>query len=240
MNRLIFFTTLVALTCSVRSVRPVFAQSLSAKGTETLSPVSKRAELPVFTGHYSSLQDTRLDTVIEKASVSAGLNAVYLAAFQGIGLNGFYNFPANWSVGVGTTYGGLNDIPRFAAGGFFTNPESINLRWLYAVALHGRYTFGKNIEGFYVELNAGYEGWRVRPDGVTDTENIITNAFVVPVVGFNWFPVARSGFFVNANLSSIFLFGGPAEDLQTGAVRYRFRNNSFTSPSPGIQLGWRF
>jgi hypothetical protein len=88
---------------------------------------------------------------------------VYILAFQGTGVNVLYDLPGGkWSFGIGGVYGGLNDIPRFSASNFFMNQESINLRWLYALNVKGRYFFGENNEGFYVQT--------LVPNGFSATE----------------------------------------------------------------------
>ncbi len=185
-------------------------------------------------------QEKRADNMLLKSSLALELNAVYLAAFQGLGVNAYYNLPSKWSFGVGAVYGGLNDIPRFAAGNFFTNQENTNLRWLYAFNVQAKYFFGEKSEGIYAQVNLGYEGWRVRPNDITNVENIHTNWFIVPVVGYNWFPFVGSGFYLDGNLSPIFLFAGPTDEQLVGGVRYQFRNNAFTLPNVNINLGWRF
>jgi hypothetical protein len=185
-------------------------------------------------------QEKSADSLAQKSTVSLELNLIYPIAFQGLGVNAYYDLPSKWSVGIGVVYGGLHDIPRFSAGNFFTNQENINLRWLYEFNVRVKYFFDARNEGFYAQANAGYEAWRVRPDGGTSTGNIHTNAFIVPVVGYNWFPFAASGFYIDANLSPIFLFAGPTVEQQVGTTRYQFRNNSLTVPGLNVNVGWRF
>lgn len=145
----------------------------------------------------------------------------------------FFTLPrARLSVGVGVA--GQNVAGR-AKELLFTSSNydylDIRLPWLAAGTV--RYHLSPSLEGFYGEVSIGGEQFRVRSGQQTQR---IYNGFVVPGVGYRWFPRGKKGFYVNLKLGGIFTFAREPERT-INETTYRLRP---FFPSPGLSLGWQF
>lgn len=167
-------------------------------------------------------------------SVKIGAETRVTSYLQG-GYEGqlFFTLPrAHLSMGIGV--GGQNVAGR-AKELLFTssNPSNLNIRlpWLGAVTV--RYHLSPSLEGFYGELSLGGEQFRIRSGEETQRNY---NGFVVPGVGYRWFPKGKTGFYVNPKMGGIFTFAREPERIINGTA-YRLRP---FFPSPGLSLGWQF
>lgn len=107
----------------------------------------------------------------------------------------------------------------------------IRLPWLVSGLI--RYHLSPSLEGFYGELSIGGEEFRVRSGEETQRNY---NGFIVPTVGYRWFPWGKDDFYVNPKVGGIFTFARGPERTINGAT-YQLRP---FFPSPGLSLGWQF
>ncbi|MCG8391182.1 MAG: hypothetical protein MJA30_36865 [Cytophagales bacterium] len=139
---------------------------------------------------------------------------------------------SRWSVGLGV---GGQDVEGSARDLLFDGTEldalDIRLTWFVSGAV--RYHFTGSLEGFYAELSAGAEEFRVKGNNQTQ---FIYNGFIVPLIGYRWFPWGSDGFFVNPKLGGIFTF---ARESERAIEESTYELQPFF-PSPGLSLGWQF
>ncbi len=166
--------------------------------------------------------------------VKVGLETRITSYLQG-GYEGqlFFTLPgARLSVGIGV--GGQNVAGRakellFTSSNY--NNLAIRLPWLAAGTV--RYHLSPSLEGFYGEVSVGGEQFRVRSGQQTQR---VHNGFVVPGVGYRWFPWGKTSFYVNPKIGGIFTFAREPERT-INETTYRLRP---FFPSPGLSLGWQF
>ena len=139
---------------------------------------------------------------------------------------------SRWSIGLGVAGQDVDGTARdLLFDGSGLDALDIRLTWLVSGLV--RYHFTGSLEGFYAELSVGGEEFRVDRDGESQ---FIHNGFVVPLVGYRWFPWNSDGFFVNPKFGGIFTFARDSERT-IGDSTYELRP---FFPSPGLSIGWQF
>jgi len=144
----------------------------------------------------------------------------------------FYNTSSNFSVGIQLA---AQDVAGNAKELLFESSsyDDLDIRLPWLVALKGRYHLREHQEGFYLEVSAGIEQFRIRSAGEIQRNN---NGFLLIGIGYLWFPWERDGFYVNPNLGAIAAFFRE-EERTIQDTSYRLRP---LFPSPAFSLGWKF
>lgn len=144
----------------------------------------------------------------------------------------FFNSKSNFSFGIQFA---AQNVSGQAKELLFesNNHDNLEIRLPWLVALKARYHLKNHQEGVYFELSTGLEQFRISSGGETQRNN---NGFILPSVGYLWYPWGRDGFYINPNLGYIYAFSRESERLINGTT-YELRP---FFPSPAVSLGWRF
>lgn len=147
---------------------------------------------------------------------------------------GFLYYPGRSRWGFGLSVAGQN-ISGSAKELVFTgenlDPAEIRLRWLLGVQT--RYHFSSGLNGFFGEVSAGLEEFRVTYGEESQADR---NGFITPAVGYLWHPWKEKGFYIMPKVATPLTFAR-AEEQTIRDVTYRLRA---IFPSPSLSLGWKF
>lgn len=175
---------------------------------------------------YPGVAQTEKATWAVESRVTSFLQGGYEA--------GLYYYPKNSRFSLGLAVAGQN-VTGAAKDLLFTssNIDNLSIRLPWLVGFQTRYHFSKHMEGFFAELSVGGEEFRVTAGDRTES---IYNGFVVPSIGYIWYPWQRNKFYVMPKVGGIFTFAR-AEERTLNGTTYELRP---FFPSPGLSIGWKF
>lgn len=111
--------------------------------------------------------------------------------------------------------------------------DNIDIRISWLIGFKSRYHFQQRGEGFYGELSLGGEQFQVKN---RDQTQRFRNGFILPSIGYIWFPWHSEGFYINPNLGYDFILFNPGEK-QINEIGYELRSSFFV---PAFSIGWKF